>query len=127
MDGNIKTQIIQAVNAANITLSDLYEADKCIETLSKSGSDAKSQKEEVNAVNYLFACAAFKIERINKELLDIPEDIKSGMEFMSVKKDASTVLKLDLRKLGEAKASAENLIRQIESIRDHLNDKLKDI
>ena len=127
MDSNIKTQIIQAVNATNITLSDLYEANKYIETLSKSGSDGQDQKESVKMVNQLFACAGFKIERINKELRDIPEELKNGMDTASVKTDTSTVLKLSLNKLDEAKASTDTLIEQIEKIRDHLNDKLKQL
>ena len=127
MDSNIKTQIIQAVNATNITLSDLYEANKYIETLSKSGSDGPEQKESVKMVNQLFACAGFKIERINKELRDIPEELKNGMDTASVKTDTSTVLKLSLNKLDEAKASTDTLIEQIEKIRDHLNDKLKQL
>ena len=127
MDSNIKTQIIQAVNATNITLSDLYEANKYIETLSKSGSDGPEQKESVKMVTQLFACAGFKIERINKELRDIPEELKNGMDTASVKTDTSTVLKLSLNKLDEAKASTDTLIEQIEKIRDHLNDKLKQL
>lgn len=125
MDSNIKTQIIQAVNATNITLSDLYEANKYIESFIKSGSAGQDQKESVDMVNFLFASAGFKIERINKELRDIPEELKSGMAADSVKTNASTVLKFKPGKLDEAKASTDDLIKQIEAIRDHLNDKLK--
>ena len=58
---------------------------------------------------------------------DIPEELKNGMDTASVKTDTSTVLKLSLNKLDEAKASTDTLIEQIEKIRDHLNDKLKQL
>ena len=61
---------------------------------------------------------------VGNALKDVEEKSKATKNEL---KTLEKALKLDPQKLGEAKASTENLIRQIESIRDHLKDKLKDI
>ena len=134
MEGNTKTQVIQAINAANGALSDLYEVNRYIENSQKTAPEGVPQKQDFMAgqtpremtdmANNLLGSAGFKIERLNKELRDIPENLRNGMGISSVKTDASTVFKINPMKLKEAKASTDTLIEQIEIIRDYLNGKL---